>query len=125
MKKLMISVLASTMLAGFALADGKVKADHFVNGGKAIVVSTNGTAEKMIVYGTFTNGQAQVSWPVAFGSAPSGVSMTWADDMTGKALGGSNALGFISMTVTSFVPKITLPIDIATNVFYMIVAPAP
>ncbi len=126
MKKMMISVLVGTMLTGIAFADGKVKADHFVNGGKAMVVSTNGTAEKMIVTGTFTNGQALVSWPVAFGSAPAGVSLTWADDMTGgKLLGGSNAMGFSSMTVTSFVPKIALPIDIATNVFFMIVAPVP
>ncbi|MCF7853638.1 MAG: hypothetical protein K9N51_02480 [Candidatus Pacebacteria bacterium] len=123
---MMISVLVGTMLTGIAFADGKVKATHFVQNGKAMVVSTNGTAEMMIVTGTFTNGQLQVSWPVAFGSAPTGVSMTWMDDMTGgKLLGGSNAMGFSSMTVTSFLPKIALPLDIATNVFYMIVAPAP
>jgi hypothetical protein len=125
MKKLMVSILAMATCAGIAMADGKVKATHFVNNGKALVLSTNATAEVMIVSGTFTNGQALVSWPTAFASAPSGVAITWADDMTGKALGGSNALGFASMTVTSFVPKVNLPVNIATNLYYIIVAPAP
>jgi hypothetical protein len=123
-KKMMISVLVGTMLAGFAFADGKVKATTFVNNGKNVAVSASNQTT-MVVSGSFTNGTATVSWAPVFSSAPQ-VILMWNEDVTQAGLVTSNALGVINVTTGGFAPKVRAPVAATwTNISYIAIGTAP